>query len=546
MQRQVTLLIALVLIACGSGGIEALRNDDAPSPRPSPGPAPAPASAGEASRFLSQATFGGNLDEINTLAAAGDYAAWIEAQRALPVTYMSDAVQELHRRFDPEERTRAQLRAAGIPFLVEEGEVFPIFDWEFVARFAWWTTVFRAPDQLRQKVAYALSQIVVVSDLTDETSRGEVMGAYFDILQRHALGSYRELLDEITYSTGMGLYLTHMANDKGDPARGIFPDENYARELMQLFTIGLWQLEQDGSRKLDGNGQPIPTYTNADITELARVMTGLGPNGGDVFTAIEPEDHRYDRPMAVWEEHHATGPKRLIDGSFTDGTTAEDIDAALDALVNHPNTAPFISKQLIQRLVSSNPSPAYVGRVAAVFADNGNGERGDLGAVVRAILLDPETRDPARHTERTGKIREPVLRYIQLLKAFELASESGLLLNPGFRLLNLNPDPEESPDLRQRPLAPPSVFNFYRPDYQPPTLAGTGLVSPESQIIHAATVSGYNSLLREVLIFGEPMESIVEEELIEMFPNGDLEDHVPELEGIERFVPMAADARALA
>lgn len=506
----------VLFVACGGGGGS---GGAALAPQPDPLPPPgSQAARAEASRFLAQATFGGQFAEISALAASGDYAAWIDAQRARPVTRLSTALAALDARFDVGDRTRTELDAAGIPYIDEEGEPESVVDDVYFARFAWWSTILDAPDQLRQRVAYALSQLLVVSDLPEATSGGEVIAAWYDLLQRHALGSYRELLEDISYSTGMGLYLTHMGNDKGDPARGVFPDENFARELMQLFTIGLWELNEDGTRRLGEDGRPIPTYDNDDITELAKVFTGLGPNEGNVFRATELEEiHDPARPMAIWESHHAPGPKRLIDGSTTDAGTAGDIDAALDALVAHPNTGPFVGRFLIRRLVTSNPSPAYVRRVARVFADNGQGIRGDLGAVVRAILLDPEARGTPLPSTSGGKLREPAMRYVHLLRAFDARTPSGLFLVLGSRLQDKDDVPEmvEAAQLGQHPLSAPSVFNFYRDDHQPATLRGTSLVSPESQIIHATSVSAWNSLLRQVLLDGHLTESHLLDRLAE-------------------------------
>jgi len=542
--------LACLLVACGGGGGGGGVADEDDAIGGGPAPVPADVSgAAEASRFLSQAAFGGTMDEINAVVARGDYAAWIDAQIATPPTTMVAAFDDLEASFDPGDRTKAELDAAGVPYFEEEGEVEleGIIDGIFMARATWWTMLMRAQDPLRQRVAYALSQLLVVSDRTDATSDALVMVGYYDTLIRNALGNYRTLLEEITYDTGMGLYLTHMGNDKGDPAAGIFPDENYARELMQLFTIGLWELNQDGTRKLDASGAPIPTYTNADITELAKVMTGLGPNEGMVFQATELVDHDFGAPMAVWEQHHATGPKRLIDGTTTNGTTAQDIDAALDALMRHANTAPFVSKFLIQRLVTANPTPAYVRRVADVFVDNGRGVRGDLAAVVRAILLDAEARDPSQRTDRSGKLREPALRYVQMMKAFDVQSPSGLLLTLGAKLQDKNDvaDEIEPAQLGQHPLSAPSVFNFYRPDFQPRELVGTGLVSPEAQIVNATTVSGYNNLLRQALFERRPMDSMIGEELLEEFPNHNLERHLPVMRDFARYGQLAGDPTAL-
>lgn len=549
----------LLLTACGGGGGDpaGAGSGTPPSTPPTPPPTGTPApfdAAAEASRFLSQAAFGGTRAEIDALANSGDYSAWFEQQAAMPATLHTTALNDLLRRFWTDDRTRAELDAAGVPYYLETGddgmgpeEPESLVESTLLTRYAWWTTVMRAPDQLRQRVAYALSQLVVVSDRTDPTSDFDVMAAYYDILQRNALGSFRQLLEEISYSTAMGLYLTHMGNDKGDPTNGVFPDENYARELMQLFTIGLWELNEDGSRKLDMNGNPIASYTTSDVTELAKVFTGLGPNGGSVFSATNLEEHDPERPMAVWEAHHSPGPKRLIDGSITSAGTAADIDSALDALVAHANTGPFIATFLIRRLTSSNPSRDYVRRVARAFANNGSGVRGDLKAVVKAVLLDPEARDPANRTTASGKLREPALRYVHLLKAFDAKTDAGPFMVRGGKLQDKNDVAAEMEpaQLGQHPLSAPSVFNFYLNDFQPKALESAGLVSPESQIINATTVSAYNRLLRQVLFENRLIDTMFTAELDEDFPTYDWRRYDATFRDLDRYVAIGSDPARL-
>jgi uncharacterized protein (DUF1800 family) len=323
-----------------------------------------------------------------------------------------------------------------------------------------------------------------------------------DTLANHAFGNYRELLEAVTLHPMMGLYLSHLRNQKADPATGRVPDENYAREVMQLFSIGLYELDERGQKRLGSNGQPIESYGEADIQGLARVFTGFswhaGPNAADRtrtrFFGGNAHPEREWRPMQSYPEFHATGEKRFL-GTTISAQAAPDPEAslrtALDRLAGHPNVGPFVGRQLIQRLVKSNPSPDYVGRVAAAFADNGRGVRGDLKAVIRAVLLDPEARNPAADDRAAGKLREPVLRLAHWMRAFNATSRSG-------RFQGIDNTDDPATRLGQTPLRSPSVFNFYRPGYVPPNtrLAEASLVAPELQITSEVSVAGYLNYLQ--------------------------------------------------
>ena len=341
--------------------------------------------------------------------------------------------------------------------------------------------------QLRQRVAFAISQIIVVSE--DGATSRQVAG-FADILHAHALGDFRELLEGVTLSPAMGDYLSYTGNMRTNDALGTVPDENYAREVMQLFTIGLWELTADGERRLV-DGEPVPTYEQEDVVGLARVFTGWQKPLG----VVEPE--RFRAPLAVWEpteRYHEHGEKRFLDIVIPPGTGAvESLRIALDALCNHPNVAPFIGKQLIQRLVTSNPTPAYVNRVADIWNDDGEGKRGNLAAVVRAVLLDPEalSADPP---ETFGKLREPVLRWTAVARMLDATCPGGK-----WALATLS-DPSRG--LGQQPYKAPSVFNFYRPGYVPPgtKLADRGLVSPEMQLVHASSAVGWVNWLSRTLL----------------------------------------------
>ena len=291
---------------------------------------------------------------------------------------------------------------------------------------------------------------------------------YYDVLVKRAFGNYNDILMDVTLHPCMGRYLSHVGNQKANPALNQYPDENYARELMQLFTIGLWHLNPDGSRQVNGSGQNIPTYSNTEITQLARVLTGLWfgehewGNGGW-------EDADYATPMTMHADRHDFDAKTLAGGfliparSPTKDDAMKDIQDAVRHFFEHANTGPFICKQLIQFLVTDNPSPAFVQRVAATFANNGSGVRGDLGAVVKAILLDDDARSPAPPLRDTayGRLKEPTFRAMALARAFGLKSASNLLW------WNWSDFYDAS---RQEPGYSPSVFNFYRPDYKAPGL----------------------------------------------------------------------------
>ena len=446
-----------------------------------------PPSPKAAARFLVQAAFGPDQDSTNDVdqipenveeVMAMGFEAWIDDQLTRPVGYLQPFAE--YAPSIPEFYIDSKVvswwnRAMGVPGLTP-------------------TNAPQLPDPLRQRVAFALSQILVISD-RPETLAVEPIGManYYDLLLTHAFGNYRDLLLGVTLHPCMGFYLSHLQNRKPDPVNNIFPDENYAREIKQLFTIGLWELNQDGTRRLDTNGLPIPTYDNGDITEFARVFTGLsyGPSNAPAFLTGQSN---FRVPMKPWDAYHDLDPKTLLNGHVLPARTASvpdtgaatmlDIEAAIDNLFGHTNVAPFIGKQLIQRFVTSNPSTGYVARVAAAFNDNGAGVRGDLAAVIKAILLDDEARDPSfMHDPSFGKMREPFLRVVNLARAFNAAASNGLYEVDDFYL-----------DHYQQVLNAPSVFNFYLPGYLPPgPLARAGLVGPEFQILNAGSaMSGPN------------------------------------------------------
>jgi uncharacterized protein (DUF1800 family) len=425
----------------------------------------------EASRFLNQATFGPTYEMIEELHDSGkSYAEWIDAQIAMAPTTLAQSIAA-------ELSTGAQ------------------FDHKLFHR-GWWRSAVQGQDQLRQRMAFALSQILVVSGQGADLIRGssEAAGSYYDILLNNAFGNYADLLEEITYHPGMGIYLGHFRNQKANPEFGTFPDENYARELMQLFSIGLWELNEDGTKKLDYKGAPIPSYTNFHVTELAKVMTGFNWGGTNSFNGYL---YRPELPMTIWDDYHDRGEKFLVNGGHLPPRqlARNDVRLAVENLVNHPSAGPFIGRLLIQRFVTSNPSPGYIRRVALVFADNGKGERGDLGAVIRAILLDQEARGENQRTKTNfGKMREPYVTYVHLSRGFEAKNEA-----ENFAVSVSN----HLDSLGQLPLMAPSVFNFYLPDYQPSIELGReDLVAPEFQILTPLISVSWANLLRTDIELG--------------------------------------------
>ncbi len=359
-----------------------------------------------------------------------------------------------------------------------------------------WRKLIGSPDTLRQRVTLALSEIIVVSisNIASTSFRSFSAAAFADILEANAFGNYRVLLEQVSTSTAMGGFLSYRGNRKANPATGSVPDENYAREVMQLFTIGLTDLNIDGTPRLT-NGATTETYTQQDVSQLARVFTGWDLDTS-VGTADTPD--RVIRPMVQIAARHELGEKRVLGSTIAAGTDgARSLRQALDILVAHPNMAPFISRQLIQRLVTSNPSPAYIARVAGVFADNGRGIKGDMKAVISAILLDNEARSDAALADPSfGKLREPLLRFIQWARTFNLNSADdswniGDLSDPATRL-------------GQSPLRAGSVFNFFRPGYVPPNSAigNLALFAPEFQITTESSVAGYLNFMQRNIANG--------------------------------------------
>ena len=419
-----------------------------------------------AARFLTQATYGPRYDEIVALTNSS-YEQWLDRQFALPPTLHIPYGQRIGFFERPPTIVRSSHHRVSV----------------------WNSVAMNAQDQLRQRMAFALSQIFVVSDRNIAIPH-RVIANYYDLLVQNAFGTYRELLEKITLNEAMGLYLGMAGNQKRDLSINVLtPDENYAREILQLFSIGLIQLNLDGTPKLDSKGNEIPTYNQRDVEQLAKVFTGWHFDYISFRTyQLRPLGIKEGfKPLRAFQQFHDTSSKELLKvPGFSQTLPAnqsaeEDLEDALDIIANHPNVAPFISKQLIQRFVTSNPTPSYVRRVATVFNNNGRGVRGDLKAVLRAILLDVEARQGHKTSPETfGKFKEPILRLTALWRGI------GFL----YRLPFAGPVLENLRLLNNMPLQAPTVFNFYTPDFSPSgKLSENGLLAPETQLLNLASVA---------------------------------------------------------
>ena len=456
--------------------------DDADFPVP-PVPEYSPsgtASDAELARFLNQATFGATpalISEVQTLGFEG----WLNSQIAMPATLHLPVL----------DKTRE---------LTDQG--FIGVDNARERAFTWWTIAIDSQDQLRQRVAFALSEIVVISDHSSALSR-RTRGVtnYYDILVRNAFGNYRQILEEVTLNPMMGIYLTMLRNAKANPVTGTLPDENYAREIMQLFSIGLNALNPDGSLKVDESGVPLETYSQDEILNFAKALTGWTFSGSTNFYWTSSDPRQELAPMMAFEEYHDTSEKVLLRGQVVPaGQTAyQDCQSVIDSVFQHPNVGPFIARRMIQRLVTSNPSPGYIYRVAQQFDDNGHGVRGDLSAVVRAILLDPEARSLEQAAKDTaGKVREPIVRLTQLVRAFRAAPTWN---PPTFGRYTF--DTSLADVMGQAPFYAKSVFNFFEPDYIPVGEAREQRVfAPEFQMINDLTAIDTANYFHQGIAYG--------------------------------------------
>lgn len=427
---------------------------------------PGTSTAGKADiyRLLRQATFG-PTDATYAQVEQMGIPAWVNAQLAAPkstypvLPYVT---------FNAPDSCSAAGRVASDPAAICARDNYTLFQVQL--RFL--QNAMTGDDQLRQRVAFALSQIMVTSGT--EINHAYGMSRYQQIMLDNAFGNFRSLLQEMTLSPAMGRYLDMANSNKPDPARGIAANENFAREILQLFTVGLYKLNPDGTVQRDAAGNPLPAYDQEMIEELARVFTGWTYPTVDGSTATRNNPVNYVSPMVPVQNNHDTGSKVIIDNRLIPAgqTALKDLNDALDVLFQHPNVGPFIGRQLIQKLVNGSPSPAYVTRVAAVFDNNGSGVRGDLGAVVRAILLDPEARGEFKSAATAGHLAEPVLFVTRALRGLGAQSDGVALRS-------------QLAGMGQSLFIAPSVFNYYPPDH---TLPASGSIAPEFAIFNASTI----------------------------------------------------------
>lgn len=426
----------------------------------------------DAARFLIQATFGPTVESVEDLLEKGGEA-WFNEQLNLPYTSWMDL------------RSSSWIEDVDPLYSRENGKGWLV---ELFSQ-----TAQSSPDQLRHRVAYSLSQLFVVSAHTVGGHNEIAVIDYYDVLGKYALGNFRDLLEAVTLHPTMGQYLGMLGNQKADPENNIRPDENFAREIMQLFTIGLRELNQDGSIKLDSRGEATETYNQDTITQYAAALTGWyfdtrNTNHDEKFACTNTcfPIELAKKPMVAFDHIHQKTEKQLLRGYYVPpGQSADqDVKLVLDSLFNHPNLAPFFSMHLIKQMVTSNPSPRYVERVSAVFNNNGQGVRGDIGATVKAVLFDDEARNPnLTELPYYGKVKEPLMFITHLNRLFDvtLISPEGVgadNLYAAHRWMRMADEPS------QRALYAESVFNFFRPDFAPNgEIADMGLVAPEMQIL---------------------------------------------------------------
>ena len=439
----------------------------------------------EAARFLHRAKFGATAEDIAAVKAQG-YAPWLETQFKSP-RGMSGA---------------AWLDSQGHNAVTKEAEYFNPTAGDFMI----WNQLLAQPDEMRQRCAFSLSQFFVVSlNPIDGFWPPYIMAAWWNLLLDEAFGNFRSLLERVTLNAGMGMYLNTKGNLKEDPKTGREPDENYAREIMQLFTIGLYELNPDGTEKLGANGKPIETYVQADVTNLAHVFTGYDHDMSRVkFQRVAWQNYPVlsaeftSDPMRFEAKNHSNRPVTFLGTTIPEKTPGPDaLKIALDKLFAHPNVGPYFGRQMIQRTTTSNPSPAYVKRVSDAFNDNGAGVRGDMKAVWRAVLLDPEALAAANPKDpMCGKLREPVQRILSWARTVGVDPGDGK-----YRIYNLS---REDVGIGQSPLRSASVFNFFRPGYVPPhtAIAKAGKQAPEFQITNETSVAGYINFLQTAVRFG--------------------------------------------
>lgn len=466
-----------------------------------------------ASRFLNQATLGTNRAKIQSVSEIGIHN-WLDQQLNMPSSFkIQSYLSTMHQMIVDS----VNFNIPGSNFTKNNYDLDNVhFD------ISWFQGSMTANDELRWKVGLALSEIFVVSRTSSFGNNPHALASYYDMLMNNAFGNYRTLIDSISYHPAMAVYLTYMNNHATDEVLKIYPDENYAREIMQLFSIGLNQLNIDGTEKKDGNNNSIPTYNNDDIAGLAKVFTGLGwadarylgerlPNKWSYTKRLKffPKDSsdkyiRYWASPSSWRvvDGHEPGTKTFLGNTIVSRPVIDgeqDIQDALNIIFNHPNVGPFLSRRLIQRLVMSNPSPQYIARVATVFNNNGSGVRGDLKAVIKAIFLDDEAREcNCVDKQYSGALKEPFVRYMNIVKGLELNSTTGIYRNSMRNVYEY---------MEQLPLYSPTVFNFFSPDFQPDgILKSLGKYAPEFQSLNSLSYTAYFNALNRWIIQNNPLD----------------------------------------
>ncbi len=498
----------------------------------------------DAARFLQQASIGYEEADVQAVMNLG-MENWIEDQFNKSASLTLPKTEEI---FDI---INDSLTAAGLAHEIDRRPNWKIFN------YAWWDINMYNDDLLRHKVAAALSEILVISRNSDLSGYGDGLASYYDLLLEHAFGNYRNLLYDVTLHPCMGHYLSHLNNPKTDTINDIHPDENYAREIMQLFTIGLYELNLDGSRQMQ-NGQEIPTYDNEDINQFAKVFTGLGV--GDVVPELLDPNNMYDDTayfgMGLWkanvtipmkmyevddpntnwrdEDQHEDGPKYLLNGFVIPGTQTglQEIDAAVGHLFDHANVGPFIAYRLIQRLVKSNPSPGYISRVATAFNNGYGGHtgRGNMKAVIKAILMDSEARGESfQNSPMNGRLIEPLFRYTHFARAADKVNPNGFYWNVAYGFYE---------DTKQAVLASPSVFNFFLPDDTPlGPIQDAGLVAPEFKLHDSRTSVGYmNNVYRWSAHWGEIMNTWEDDAMNHTEVTWSIDNLLPLTHDTERYI----------
>ena len=459
--RQASLLVCTALLAaCGGGGGGSDSTGGAAAPQGSQ------ATPADAARVAEQSSFGPTDASVAQIQQAG-FDAYLSSQFSLPATGYGGLVNQ---DVDPNSSVTCPSGAVATCFRGSY-TAFPV-------QLKFYQNALTGQDQLRQRVALALSEILVASDV--EVSGTYAIAQYQQMLLDNAFGNFRDILFKVTLSPAMGDYLNMANSSKGSP------NENFGREVLQLFSVGVFQLNQDGTQKLDAQANPIPTYDQSVITGFAAVFTGFS------FPARPGQTPKFFAPpyyigqMVSFAANHDTGTKKLLNGvTLPAGQTPDkDVNDAIDNIFNHPNVGPFIGTRLIQQLVTSNPSPAYVSRVAAAFNSNGSGVRGDMQAMIRAILLDVEARGDVKTDANYGKLREPALLMASVMRALG-GSSDGVYLN------------SRSGQMIQRVFSSPSVFNFYPPDYG---LPGSDVLSPEFAISNTATSLQRANIMNELIL----------------------------------------------